>query len=574
MKIIYLLILCSIITYSQVVQEEDIVGYHFKNGQIILNAGKKLRNNNSENIGKINKQEFVNKNNTRYAIDSNNSFVRYSVHDRYAIGNYCDLTGNGLFSFVGWGLNYQRAACYNNVDVSPVWKFKLPHNHNIGYGSLVSCSSSGEYVAVSDVDSYFYLLNGINGAMLWKYTTIPSTFQIGRCVITNSGDFIIGSLNYRNPNVAMSSILLGFNKNSNVPIWQTEIPLDSTVLLNFQHISGIRISGNDSLAIVSNYFKFFVIKVSTGQIIYSNWNNPYNHEDYGSGPYQGINGDGSILAIPNYWGYVRVYQWNGNTYEYLWEDQEPPGEYWNWIQCVDISYDGSMIAAGALTDYDPNLLDFKTGKVKFYKTYSGNNPVWTHTDSSDGVNDVSFSKNGKILCAVTGGKYANPSLPNLLVFKTTANVNIPIFAVSDSGSFYDCSVSDDGTTVIGGGERNHVGHYGMGGMYYNLFIDTSAEPIGIISNEKNVPDKFYLSQNYPNPFNPKTIINYQLPMSNYVKLTIYDAIGRETAVLVNQKQNAGSYSVEWDGTNYSSGLYFYKLECEGFTDVKKMALIK
>jgi len=99
--------------------------------------------------------------------------------------------------------------------------------------------------------------------------------------------------------------------------------------------------------------------------------------------------------------------------------------------------------------------------------------------------------------------------------------------------------------------------------------------IGIIRKpESIVPDEFSLSQNYPNPFNPNTIISYQLPIDNYAKLTIFDALGKEVAVLVNEKQNAGNYSVVWDGTNYSSGLYFYKLECEGFSDVKKMALIK
>ncbi|RPI18855.1 MAG: T9SS C-terminal target domain-containing protein [Ignavibacteriae bacterium] len=92
--------------------------------------------------------------------------------------------------------------------------------------------------------------------------------------------------------------------------------------------------------------------------------------------------------------------------------------------------------------------------------------------------------------------------------------------------------------------------------------------------QSEIPKEFSLSQNYPNPFNPKTIISYQLPISNYVKLTIFDALGKNAAVLVNEKQNAGSYSVEWDGTNYSSGLYFYKLECEGFSDVKKLVLIK
>lgn len=98
--------------------------------------------------------------------------------------------------------------------------------------------------------------------------------------------------------------------------------------------------------------------------------------------------------------------------------------------------------------------------------------------------------------------------------------------------------------------------------------------VGMKKINNNIPDKFSLLQNYPNPFNPKTNINYQLPIDNYVKLTIFDALGREAAVLVNEKQSAGNYSVEWDGTNYSSGLYFYKLETENFVESKKMVLIK
>jgi hypothetical protein len=90
----------------------------------------------------------------------------------------------------------------------------------------------------------------------------------------------------------------------------------------------------------------------------------------------------------------------------------------------------------------------------------------------------------------------------------------------------------------------------------------------------NIPDKFSLSQNYPNPFNPSTIINYQLPIGSDVKLVVYDVMGREIKTLVNEKQNVGSYQVEFDGSNLASGVYFYKLQAESYTQVKKMNLIK
>ncbi|RPI12951.1 MAG: T9SS C-terminal target domain-containing protein [Ignavibacteriae bacterium] len=98
--------------------------------------------------------------------------------------------------------------------------------------------------------------------------------------------------------------------------------------------------------------------------------------------------------------------------------------------------------------------------------------------------------------------------------------------------------------------------------------------IGVNKISSEVPVHYSLSQNYPNPFNPKTIINYQLAMSNNVRLIIYDVMGREAAMLVNQKQNAGTYEIEWNASTYPSGVYFYKLEAGGFVMSKKMVLIK
>ncbi len=90
----------------------------------------------------------------------------------------------------------------------------------------------------------------------------------------------------------------------------------------------------------------------------------------------------------------------------------------------------------------------------------------------------------------------------------------------------------------------------------------------------NLPLQFNLSQNYPNPFNPKTKINYELRFANYVSIIVYDVLGKEVGSLVNQKQNAGRYEIEFDGSNFSSGVYFYKLTTDDFTSVKRMILLK
>ncbi|MBS1518495.1 MAG: T9SS type A sorting domain-containing protein [Bacteroidetes bacterium] len=98
--------------------------------------------------------------------------------------------------------------------------------------------------------------------------------------------------------------------------------------------------------------------------------------------------------------------------------------------------------------------------------------------------------------------------------------------------------------------------------------------VGISGENTRLPEGFSLSQNYPNPFNPSTVISYELQVTSFAKLIVYDMLGNEVASLVNEKQDAGYYSIEFDGSGFPSGVYYYKLETEGFSDVKKMILVK
>ena len=97
-----------------------------------------------------------------------------------------------------------------------------------------------------------------------------------------------------------------------------------------------------------------------------------------------------------------------------------------------------------------------------------------------------------------------------------------------------------------------------------------------VGNDKNsgIVREYILHQNYPNPFNPTTVISYQVPTNSKVELKVYDVLGREVETLVNERQNAGEYSVTFDASNLSSGVYFYKLQTERFLETKQMVLIK
>ena len=97
---------------------------------------------------------------------------------------------------------------------------------------------------------------------------------------------------------------------------------------------------------------------------------------------------------------------------------------------------------------------------------------------------------------------------------------------------------------------------------------------GVNSVNGNVPDGFNLSQNYPNPFNPSTIIRFTLPESGTVTLNIYDVNGKEVTQLMNKYYAKGNYEIRFDGTQLSSGVYFYKLTSGNFVDTKMMTLVK
>lgn len=90
----------------------------------------------------------------------------------------------------------------------------------------------------------------------------------------------------------------------------------------------------------------------------------------------------------------------------------------------------------------------------------------------------------------------------------------------------------------------------------------------------NAASRFSLNQNYPNPFNPITVISYQLAYSSNISIKIYDAQGKELKTLVNEMKNAGSYKVQFDGTDYPSGMYYYRIKAGNYEQVKKMMLIR
>ena len=139
----------------------------------------------------------------------------------------------------------------------------------------------------------------------------------------------------------------------------------------------------------------------------------------------------------------------------------------------------------------------------------------------------------------------------------TAFFSVHVLALVDNGT---------GNLIIVVGDVNNISDT----ISYNLTASTQASAV----KSTDHPNRFDLLQNYPNPFNPSTTIHYNIPQRSDVSLKVYDLTGRKMATLVQEVQEAGSHSVNFNAEKLSSGVYFYKITAGQYSSVKKMILIK
>jgi plastocyanin len=126
------------------------------------------------------------------------------------------------------------------------------------------------------------------------------------------------------------------------------------------------------------------------------------------------------------------------------------------------------------------------------------------------------------------------------------------------------------TFTAAGNNPYHCEPHQAMGMTGTIIVQ---DPVGV-SDDELIAEEFELNQNYPNPFNPSTRISYSIPSASFVNLKVYDIIGNEITVLVNEEKQAGNYQIDFDATELSGGVYFYQLLTGSFVETKKMILMK
>ncbi len=287
-------------------------------------------------------------------------------------------------------------------------------------------------------------------------------------------------------------------------------------------------------------------------------------------------------------------------------------DYFSILDASNISFTASEIdyvhGNAVEKDIDGNLMISSRNMDEITKINRQNgNIIWrlggkknqfTFINDTLGFNrqhDIRRVHNGNITL-YDNGNFHNPPFSRAVEYQIneTAKTVTLVWEYRNNPRIYAFAMGNvqrlpNGNTIIGWGYTNNalseVTPQGTKVMHvkFPLFVQTyrayrfpwKEEIPTILPNpSNNLPERYNLYQNYPNPFNPITNISFDVPRDEFVSLKIYDILGKEVAVLVNEQIKAGNYKLQFDGSKLSSGTYFYSLETPSFREVKRMTLIK
>ncbi len=262
---------------------------------------------------------------------------------------------------------------------------------------------------------------------------------------------------------------------------------------------------------------------------------------------------------------------------------------------VEKDFDGNLMISSRNMD-EITKINRQNGNIIW--RLGGKKNQFTFINDTIGFNrqhDIRRISNGNITL-YDNGNFHSPSFSRAVEYQineTSKTVTL-VWEYRNNPRIYAPAMGNvqrlpNGNTVIGWGFTNNamseVTHTGTKVMHVKLpqFVQTyrafrfpwKEEIPTILPNPANkLPDNYNLYQNYPNPFNPITVISFDIPKAEFVKLRVYDILGKEIALLINENLMPGNYRIEFDASKLSSGTYFYSLETAGFREIKRMTLIK
>jgi hypothetical protein len=207
---------------------------------------------------------------------------------------------------------------------------------------------------------------------------------------------------------------------------------------------------------------------------------------------------------------------------------------------------------------DANIFAISDGGPLYHSTDTGASWTFLNTGSVAGVVFRALAASGGSIFASTGNGFMR------------SNDNGKTWTIDNAGigSVYLYVFAIKGTTLFVGGSDG--GRYPIGYVYYRPLSEITA----VENSHTLAPARCLLQQNYPNPFNPSTEIAFSIPSSSFVTLKIFDAMGRRVATIVSEELSAGIYRRQWNASGCPSGVYFYRLQTDTFSETKRLLLLR
>lgn len=218
------------------------------------------------------------------------------------------------------------------------------------------------------------------------------------------------------------------------------------------------------------------------------------------------------------------------------------------------------------TDNDYTTVKYNSlGQQQWAVPYNG------QTNSSDIANNIALDYLGDIY--VTGNSNNNVEYSTIKYDKQGVQqwrINFDYLNYQDTPT--DMIVDNRGNVTVAGYSSQAGQEWIWSIVKYKQPGFVPSDVVEEIDNE--IPSNYSLEQNYPNPFNPNTTIQFSVPEQSFVKLEIFNSLGEKISTLVSEELNAGNYKYEWNAENLSSGIYYYKLMGDNFTQTRKLVLLK
>jgi photosystem II stability/assembly factor-like uncharacterized protein len=366
-------------------------------------------------------------------------------------------------------------------------------------------------------------------AITWADRSVPANFIINGMINIQTGTFVVGNAGkvYRSTNLGVNwtQFLSTYNPSSNPTFNINSVWSNDANYLWIVGDAGHYAYGKNIGAL--SIFEWFHYPTGTTQRLNSIYG---GFVDGTNGILLAVGDNGTILK---------------SVYPYTSMTVKPSGTTAN-LYCITKTNNGSGTQFAIAVGANGTILR----STDFGET-------WTQSVSNTGndLYSVSYLVEIGFVCGANGtilrDNYGNSTNRGVNWVQQTSHTTESLFGIS-------------GTT---GDEAYAVGNGG-------IILRTTTGGISFISDPSTLKPSFNIEQNRPNPFNPTTNIKFTISKSGWVKLTVYDILGKKVATLVNDNLKAGTFNVNFDAASLTSGVYFYKMESEEFSEIKKMTLLK